>query len=229
MRCNVMEQSFTSWENELYHHGIKGQKWGVRKYQNADGSLTAAGEARYGNGPSKGSERRAARFEKKAAKLRAEAKEADTWRKTALGGEAAKIATERRQKAKKLEQKAADERSGKASEHRKKVAKTLAIAGGVALAAAGAYIASKNIKNKANQKLNAIDQMKVSRILASDKETTANVIAGTGRNYNLANHLLANTRKDTNRKLAEARKSYLDQAKKNKSVIGAYKYLKGRY
>jgi hypothetical protein len=33
--------------NELYHHGIKGQKWGQRNYQNKDGSLTAAGEARY--------------------------------------------------------------------------------------------------------------------------------------------------------------------------------------
>lgn len=32
--------------NELYHHGIKGQKWGVRRYQNADGSLTAAGKKR---------------------------------------------------------------------------------------------------------------------------------------------------------------------------------------
>ena len=32
---------------ELYHHGILGQKWGVRRYQNPDGSLTAAGEKRY--------------------------------------------------------------------------------------------------------------------------------------------------------------------------------------
>lgn len=30
----------------LVHHGIKGQKWGVRRYQNSDGSLTAAGKAR---------------------------------------------------------------------------------------------------------------------------------------------------------------------------------------
>jgi hypothetical protein len=32
---------------ELYHHGIKGQKWGRRRYQNADGSLTPAGKKRY--------------------------------------------------------------------------------------------------------------------------------------------------------------------------------------
>lgn len=34
--------------NYLYHHGIKGQKWGVRRYQNKDGSLTNAGQKRYG-------------------------------------------------------------------------------------------------------------------------------------------------------------------------------------
>ena len=33
-------------ENSLQHHGVKGQKWGVRRYQNKDGSLTAAGKKR---------------------------------------------------------------------------------------------------------------------------------------------------------------------------------------
>ena len=35
--------------NELTHWGIKGQKWGRRRYQNLDGSLTAAGRERYGS------------------------------------------------------------------------------------------------------------------------------------------------------------------------------------
>ena len=33
--------------SELYHHGILGMKWGIRRYQNKDGSLTPAGQKRY--------------------------------------------------------------------------------------------------------------------------------------------------------------------------------------
>lgn len=33
--------------SDLQHHGIKGQKWGIRRFQNSDGSLTAAGRKRY--------------------------------------------------------------------------------------------------------------------------------------------------------------------------------------
>lgn len=36
-----------SYSDELYHYGKKGMRWGVRRYQNSDGSLTAAGKKRY--------------------------------------------------------------------------------------------------------------------------------------------------------------------------------------
>lgn len=35
------------WTDILEHHGVKGQKWGVRRYQNKDGSLTSKGKMRY--------------------------------------------------------------------------------------------------------------------------------------------------------------------------------------
>lgn len=34
-------------DNYFYHHGIKGMRWGIRKYQNKDGSLTDLGKKRY--------------------------------------------------------------------------------------------------------------------------------------------------------------------------------------
>ena len=35
------------YSNELYHHGIKGMKWGVRRYQNYNGEYTQEGLRRY--------------------------------------------------------------------------------------------------------------------------------------------------------------------------------------
>lgn len=52
MKYYVAGIEFSS-ENALMHHGIKGQKWGVRRFQNQDGTYTEAGKERYrGSRPS---------------------------------------------------------------------------------------------------------------------------------------------------------------------------------
>lgn len=57
-------------DDELYHHGVKGQKWGIRRYQNHDGSLIKSGKkhsAKVSNFFSKYKEKTAAKkFAKKA-------------------------------------------------------------------------------------------------------------------------------------------------------------------
>lgn len=42
--------SISSHNAVLSHHGIKGQKWGVRRWQTSDGSLTSEGKKRYNSG-----------------------------------------------------------------------------------------------------------------------------------------------------------------------------------
>lgn len=46
---------------DIRHYGIKGQQWGVRRYQNEDGSLTPAGKERYNDSNGGGSQWRTKR------------------------------------------------------------------------------------------------------------------------------------------------------------------------
>lgn len=65
--------------DELQHHGIKGQKWGVRRFRNTDGSLTPAGRKRYSdsaketirNAQIKRAEKKIAKTDKKLVKTQA--------------------------------------------------------------------------------------------------------------------------------------------------------------
>ena len=50
-----MENYRIVYNDELYHHGIKGQKWGIRRFQNKNGGLTSAGRKRYDDSDGGGS------------------------------------------------------------------------------------------------------------------------------------------------------------------------------
>lgn len=69
-------------EDDLRHWGIKGMKWGVRRYQNADGTLTAAGKKRYTNPDGSLNEKGKNYYTKEMSRLRAEKKSLTAQKKT---------------------------------------------------------------------------------------------------------------------------------------------------
>lgn len=74
MNNRVKHTAFAVNDEHLEHHGILGMHWGIRRYQNPDGTLTSAGKKRYNTGDVKNNkEDKKQIYKNKAAELRKEA------------------------------------------------------------------------------------------------------------------------------------------------------------
>lgn len=105
--------------NSLIHHGIKGQRWGIRRFQNEDGTLTAKGKKRYGDSESNDNPK-----PKKKSKHR--------------------LALEESYLKKGLSQEEAEKKAST----RIKTETIVGVAAGVTLAAGAAYLVNRHLKGK---------------------------------------------------------------------------------
>lgn len=136
-------------DSYIYHHGIKGQKWGIRRFQKKDGSLTTAGKKRYSDN-SENVERASKEYTK--SKRLGEAKAEMSRKKQDLFDEKARNdlyrQTKKSKRQLKLEEKyknegMTQEEAALAAYKRVRAERTLAVIGGIALTTAAAVVAYK--------------------------------------------------------------------------------------
>lgn len=128
---------------ELYHHGIKGQRWGIRRFQKKDGSLTPAGKKRYDDGNDSSNN------VKKKSKYRENLEN------------------------KYMEKGLTRENAVKAANDKIRTQKILGVVGAVTVAAAGAYLVNRHIKERTDGAIKSGETMQriegVKKIFGKDR------------------------------------------------------------
>ena len=144
----------------LYHYGIPGMKWGVRRFQKKDGALTSAGKKRYDDDHSKGN---------KSSPVKKKSKH--------------RVRLEEAYKAKGFSREEAEAKASK----RIKIEKVLAVTAGVTVAAASAYVIHNNIKARTDQLIKAGDTMQ--RIEGQQLKSDKNIFGFKKKNVDLNKNL----------------------------------------
>ena len=160
--------NYSNYEPELCHHGIKGQKWGIRRFQNKDGTLTKAGKDRYADDIERVKrEIRQAKFDpRKVGKERARIKtdELEEYRDRSKMESRSSISKREQKLIDKYKSAGMTEDQAKLQAYRRaRAEKTVAIVGGIALVAVTAYGVKKYRDNNVDRFLKGVDLHTIQR------------------------------------------------------------------
>lgn len=214
--------------DEMYHYGIKGMRWGVRRYQNEDGSLTSRGVKRYAEaGYAQDSYNR---NKTRAGKAYDKVTGAHKYAGRIMYDISSDAANKRRAEKYAAEQKAAKEARNTPEARKARIKKAVVVgaaAAGTVAAVYGAYKLNQFVKERNCQIAVARGHKEVARLVKESQQTMKQIMKSdtwTSASYNVNNdaivgEYLRNARSDN---FVQAAKNVIDSARSKENINFRY-------